>query len=89
MRIAFVFDRKGKQPLMKDGAPIAFPVAKWWTFVKDENGRWELHLLAHMFATTEDFRFQQYQGVFAIGRGFKGLWAHLSIGRKIWRIGDA
>ena len=88
MRISFVFDRKGKEPVMKDDALLAFPVSKWWVFVRDGNGRWELHLLATMFATTEDLKFQQYQGVFAIGRG-RGLWAHVSIGRKIWRIGDA
>lgn len=89
MRISFVFDRKGKEPVMQDGAPMAFPVSKWWAFVRDDSGRWELHLLATMFATTEDFKFQQYQGVFAIGRGHRGLWAHITIGRKIWRIGHA
>lgn len=88
MKIAFVFNRNGRDPVLDaQGEPTAFPVFKWLVWVSDGQGRWQLHLAAHMCATTEDFRFQQYHGVLAIGRNARGLWFEFSPGRRRFHIG--
>jgi hypothetical protein len=67
MKFATVFNRLGKQILRnRDGEPVVFPVFRWWIKIQDENG-WVIHLLAFCSATTEDYRFQMFQGVIAFG----------------------
>ena len=87
MKISLVFERNGKTPKRRpDGNHEAFPVYRWYVFQRGDHG-WELHLFAFCQATTEDFRFQAFQGVFALGRGKRGVWAELCINEHILHIG--
>ena len=69
MKLSTVFNRKGTQVLRNRDGPVVFPVFRWWLKVEYEEG-WVIHLLAFCSATTEDHRFQMYQGVIAFG------WVH-------------
>ena len=87
MKISFVFERNGKTPRVRqDGSQEAFPVFRWYSFVRHDYG-WELHLFAFCQATTEDFRFQTFQGVFAFGRCKRGHWAEVCINQRLLHIG--
>ena len=66
MKLSTVFNRKGTQVLHNRDGPVVFPVFRWWLKVESEEG-WVIHLLAFCSATTEDHRFQMYQGVIAFG----------------------
>lgn len=88
MRVAFIFDKEGKQPMIEPGGKFrVFPVYKLWSYVKNERGMWQLDLHAFINACTEDFKFQQYQGLLSIGRNPRGLWLELTIGTHSLHLG--
>jgi hypothetical protein len=66
MKLTTVFNRKGTQALRNENGPVVFPVFRWWVKLDYEEG-WVIHLFAFCSATTEDYRFQTYQGVIALG----------------------
>jgi hypothetical protein len=92
MRIALIYDKAGKVILRHpDGSPRAFPVFRWYHLIKHPKG-WEFHLLAFCSASTEDYRFQRFQGVITLGRSTNrpnklGLWLELTLGRFSVKIG--
>ena len=88
MKIAFVFRRNGREPVLTDeGDPQAIPVFRWFVKIGDGQGRWEVHFAAHISATTEDFKFQQFQGLFVVGRGSRGFWVEFAPGERVFHIG--
>ena len=88
MKIAFVFLRNGKQLATNEkGDPYMLPAFRWYVKTSDGQGHWEFHLFAHCSATTEDFKFQQFQGVIAFGRGKRGFWLEFCPNERVFHIG--
>jgi hypothetical protein len=88
MKFAIVFDEAGSTPLRDDEGKLrVFPVYKWYVHVTNGEGRWESHFLAYLSACTENFKWQQYQGIFAVGRSNRGLWAEFTIGSRTFHLG--
>jgi hypothetical protein len=75
MRVALVYDHTGKRMLKNErGEPKAFAVFRWFHKIRHQQG-WEFHFLALCSATTEDFKFQMYQGIVAFGKNYRrGFW---------------
>jgi hypothetical protein len=94
MKVALIYNRQGSQLLMhQDGAVRAFPVFRWWWGERTPQS-WQLHLLAFCVASTEDFKFQSFQGVLAIGRNrrrnwrnYLGFWLEFAPGQRVLHIG--
>ena len=87
MKIALVYEDNGTTPAMKDDQhQVVFPVFRWYSFQRGEYG-WELHLLAFCRASTRNFRFQAFQGVFACGRGKRGVWLEFCPNERVYHIG--
>ena len=85
MKLTTVFNRLGTQILRKqNGEPMVFPVFRWWLKLQHENG-WEIHLLAFCSATTEDYRFQTFQGVIVFGWS-NGPIFEFSPGIRVFRL---
>ena len=86
MKFALIFYPDGeKMRLTGDGEPLLLPVFKWVSRTRDEHG-WRVDLAAFCFATTDDFRFQQFEGLVGFGVHRKRPFMHLNIFRRI-RIG--
>jgi hypothetical protein len=56
----------GRQVIMKNGEPVAFPVFRWYELTRDETG-WELGIFCFLVALTEDFNFSSFRGVITLG----------------------
>ena len=85
MKLSTVFNRLGTQVLRNRDGPVVFPVFRWWVKLEYEEG-WVIHLLALCSATTEDHRFQMFQGIFAFG-WLNGPILEFSPGIRVFRIG--
>jgi hypothetical protein len=66
MKIALVYHHNGRQVMQDQDGEVAFPTFRWRVFDRSETG-WTLHLAASCVATTEDFKFQMFQGLIALG----------------------
>ena len=66
MKLAAVFTADGKEVRYKEGEPVVLPVFRWFVLTSSEQ-QWRLDLLAMLYATTENFKFQQFQGLVAFG----------------------
>jgi hypothetical protein len=85
VKLATVFNKLGNQVLRNRDGPVVFPVFRWWMKFQDENG-WVIHLLAFCSATTEDHKFQMFQGIVAFG-WINGPVLEFSPGIRVFRLG--